>query len=114
MEISEEAKMPERTEIIPVQMPDGSTIQVMATMLGPRGTNVSAEKDAIQPFDGVLNSIESIASSMVKALKKAKPHKTIVEFGVEVAFKEGVLTGLLVKGSTTGNLTITLEWEETE
>ena len=73
---------------------------------------VSADEAAIQTFEGVQKSIEAIASSMAKTLDKIQPDKASVEFGIEVAFKEGVLTGLLVKGSTTGNLTVTLEWEK--
>jgi hypothetical protein len=41
-----------------------------------------------------------------------KPHKASVEFGLEVALEAGQLTALLVKGSGTSNLKITLEWSE--
>lgn len=104
--------MPARNEVIPVRMPDGTTIQVMTSVIGPMGREVSADEAAIQTFEGVQKSIEAIASSMAKTLDKIQPDKASVEFGIEVAFKEGVLTGLLVKGSTTGNLTVTLEWEK--
>jgi hypothetical protein len=93
-------------------MPDGPTIQVMASVIGPVGRDVSALEPATYPFEGVLNSIEAIAATLAKTLDRVQPDKASVEFGIEVAVKEGVLTGLLVKGTTTGNLTVTLEWEK--
>jgi hypothetical protein len=101
--------MAQRTVIVPVVMPDGSTIQVDATVEGPMGQNVGTELAAL-PMDGVLTSIEVISKTFSQTLEKVKPDKASIEFGIEIAVKEGSLTGVLVKGSATANLVITLTW----
>ena len=98
--------MTSRQEIVPVQLPDHVKIRVEATVLG-------GEEDVgfrLQSFQGVIDAIEGIASAMNIALQKVKPHKAGVEFGLEVAIESGELTALLVKGSGTANLKISLEW----
>jgi hypothetical protein len=67
---------------------------------------------ALPSFKEVTDAIEGIAESVVCTLQKVKPRKACVEFGIEVALESGQLTALLVKGSGTSNLKITLEWGE--
>ena len=98
--------MTARQQIVPVQLPDQVKIQVEATVLG-------GEEDVsfrVQSFQGVIDAIESIASAMDAAVRKIKPEKASVEFGLEMAIESGELTALLVKGSGTANLKISLEW----
>ncbi len=98
--------MTSRQQIVPVQLPDQVKSQVEATVL-------SGEEDVsfrVQSFQGVIDAIESIASAMDTALKKVQPDKASVEFGLEMAIESGELTALLVKGSGTANLKISLEW----
>lgn len=49
---------------------------------------------------------------MLSALEKVKPRSASVEFGLEVSFEEGKLTALLVQGSGTASVNITLQWGE--
>jgi Trypsin-co-occurring domain 1 len=101
-----EDSMTSRQQIVPVQLPDQVKIQVEATVLG-------GEEDVsfrVQSFQGVIDAIESIASAMDTAVQKIKPDKASVEFGLEMAIESGELTALLVKGSGTANLKISLEW----
>ena len=42
--------------------------------------------------------------------QKVKPRKASVELGLEVGLESGHLTALLVKGTGTANLKLTLEW----
>jgi Trypsin-co-occurring domain 1 len=63
-------------------------------------------------FKEVTDAVEGIAESFVTTLRKVKPRKASVEFGLEVALEAGHLTALLVKGSGASNLKITLEWGE--
>jgi hypothetical protein len=67
-------------------------------------------EDAIS-FEGVRNTISAIASSLTGALEDAKPDEATVEFGLELAVKSGKLTGLLVEGSGTTSLKVTLVWK---
>lgn len=100
--------MQERTEIIPVYFEDGTTIQIQATMLG--GMEPVGSKEAGLSFDNVTRSIKNIASEIAKVIQDVQPDKATVSLGFEVATSEGQLTALLVKGTATANLAVTLEW----
>ncbi len=98
--------METRTEIIKAELANGGTLHIQATILGGEEEVVFA----LPSFEGVTHAIEGIAESVVTTLEKVKPQKASVEFGLEVALESGQLTALLVKGSGTSNLKITLEW----
>jgi Trypsin-co-occurring domain 1 len=100
--------MEARTEIIKAQLSNHSIVNIEARSLG-------GEEEVgftIPSFKEITNAIEGIAEAVVESLRKVKPKKAIVEFGVEIALESGQLTALLVKGSGTSNLKITLEWGE--
>src|SRR5437763_14431185 len=98
--------MERRIEIIPVKFAKDVIVRVESTVLG------GEEKVAFEvaSFKGVTDAIEAIAVSVVESLRKIKPHKAAVEFGLEIAVESGQLTALLVKGSGKANLKVTLEW----
>jgi len=98
----------ERTEIIPVRFEDGTILQIEATMLG--GEEEVAAKEGGLSFDNVTKSIKNIAGEIAKVIRDVQPNKATVSLGFEVATSEGQLTALLVKGTATANLAITLEW----
>lgn len=100
----------QRTELVPVQLADGKRIYVQAVTQG----GLEQVGNIPLPFKEVADVIESISTSIVKALKKAKPRKAIVEFGLEIGLESGQLTTLLVKGTSTANLKIALEWGDIE
>jgi hypothetical protein len=62
------------------------------------------------PFDGVAESIDAITSRIAGALERAKPDRATVAFGVDIGLESGQLTSLLVKGSGTATINVTLEW----
>lgn len=98
--------MEARTEIVKTELANGITINIQATSLG------GEEEVAftLPSFKPVTDSIEAIAESVYMTLQKIKPQKAQVEFGFEIALEAGQLSALLVKGSSTSNLKITLEW----
>ncbi len=96
-------------EIIKAKLENGAIVHVEARSLGGQ----EEVAFTVLPFEGVTDAIESIAASIVTTLEKVKPKKASVEFGIEVALESGQLTALLVKGSGTSNLKITLEWGDT-
>jgi hypothetical protein len=100
--------MEQRTEIIPVKFAKDVIVRVESTLLGGE-ERVAFE---VASFKEVTDAIEAIAISVVEALRKIKPHKAAVEFGLEIAVESGQLTALLVKGSGKANLKITLEWSQ--
>jgi len=100
--------MESRTEIIKTQLVNGTIMHIQATTL-------EGEEEVaftLPSFKEVTNAIEGIAVAVASSLQKVKPQKASVEFGLEVALEAGQLTALLVKGTGTSNLKITLEWSE--
>ena len=97
-----------RSQLIEVQLEDGTRIKVSATTLG--GSQNVSDKSSIFSFDEIANTIGSIAKSISGVLQQVKPDKATIEFGIEVGVESGKLTALLVKGTTTANLKVSLEW----
>lgn len=96
----------QQTRVIPIELVDGTIIQVQAVLLGGEEL-VSAH---FPNFDEIGHAIEGIAQTLISSLERVKPRKTSVELGVAIALESGKLTALLVQGSSTANLKITLEW----
>jgi hypothetical protein len=101
--------MEDRTRIVPVRLADSTVIQISATPIG-RDEDVADVKGVLS-FDQITKTIESVAQELGSCIKRVKPDKASVEFGVEIAVESGGLTALIVKGTAKGNLKITLTWE---
>ncbi len=98
--------MADRTDIIEATLANGATISIAATSLGGEADVARA----IPSFVGVTQAVEGIAGELKASLDRVKPRRASLEFGLEVAVEAGQLTALLVKGSGTAHLTVTLEW----
>jgi Trypsin-co-occurring domain 1 len=61
-------------------------------------------------FADLAGTFEGIAQAIRSGLEKAAPSKTTVMLGIELAVKNGKLTGLIVDGQADASLTVTLEW----
>jgi hypothetical protein len=81
---------------------------VQAASLG--GIEDVVDISKVIPFKEVIDTIKSIAQDVRTSITSAHPHKASVEFGIEVGIESGALSALLVKGTSTGNLKVTLEW----
>ena len=95
-----------RTTIVPVLLPNGKEICVEASLL-PGEEEVSFKA---LPAEQIFDAVDGIAQAVVTTLQKVKPRKASVELGLEVGLESGQLTALLVKGTGTANLKLTLEW----
>jgi Trypsin-co-occurring domain 1 len=99
------------TSLTPVKLPSGRTLQVETRMPAVQAGEEEEVAFHLPAFKGVADAIEEMASAIGNSLEKVtSTSKTTVEFGVEVAVEAGQLTALLVKGSGTANITVTLEW----
>ncbi len=94
-----------QTRIISVELADGTNVRVEVTLLGERKINYQT-----RPFDEVTVAIESLTKEIAEVLQKVKPDRASVKFGIEIGIESGKLIPLLVKGTSTANLEITLEW----
>lgn len=98
------------TDLVKADLGDGRIIAVEVQNVDPEmpvgiGDTLS--------FDGVGDSIEAIAQRITGSLQRINPKRASVEFGVDVGVESGALTALLVKGTGTATLKVTLEWERT-
>ncbi len=114
----------ERSSVeVPVTLRNGAVIRIEATPskasqrkagkedVAYGGTDVELDVARIPAnFDDVAKAIEGIAQSLAPTIERVKPKKASVEFGLEVGAETSGLTALLVKGSGTANLKVTLEW----
>jgi ribosomal protein S5 len=97
-----------RTEIVEAKLEGGQIIRIQATSLGGQ----ERVGMTLPSFKEVTDALEGIAQSVMTSLIKVKPRKATVEFGLEIGLESGNLTAIIVKGSGTANLKITLEWGE--
>jgi hypothetical protein len=92
--------------IIPVELADGTTIYLEATLLGEQQIALQG-----RPFREVTDTIKAVASELTDTLKVLQPNKATIKFGLEIGIQSGQITTLIVQGSSKGNIEITLEWE---
>ena len=99
------------SSVVEVRLPNGTVALVRAADVD--GGGQAAEKVVwkdVFDFDHVSGTLEGIAQAIRSGLAKAAPTKTTVELGIELAVKNGLLTGLLVNGQADTSLKVTLEW----
>ena len=112
--------MESEIKVVPVELENGSIIRVQATPIAETETEQSKigeeiESDVslnIRPLKEVTDAITGIAESIKGAIDAAKPTKASIEFGVEFGYESGQITALIVKGTGTANLKISLEWNQ--
>ncbi len=98
--------MEPRTAIVPVLLPNGKEIRVAATLL-PGEEEVSFKA---LPVGEIFDAVAGIAQAVVTTFQRVQPRTATVELGLEVGLESGRLTALLVKGTGTAHLKLTLEW----
>jgi hypothetical protein len=95
-----------QTKIISVELSDGTNIRVEATPIGDRKMGLQT-----RPFNEVTTVIESLCKDIGETIQKVKPDRATIKFGIDIGMEAGKVTALLVKGSDTANIEITLEWD---
>ena len=105
-----EGALVQQPGVIPVDI-DGQTVLVEASLIGGE-EEIAAF--GIPSFGGFGSAVRKIAGEITKVLKEISPDKASVEFAVDLAVEAGQLTALLVSGSASGSLKITLEWGSSE
>ncbi|MGW5424416.1 CU044_2847 family protein [Streptomyces sp. NPDC003943] len=129
------------TEITGVELADGGMLYVEAAPIGraadgpagdgpagggpgeggPGGDGSAADgtgdlegrfEDRLPDLSGVTAALSSFAQQIGDALHRAAPDRATVEFGCQLGLQSGRLTALVVQGSTSANLRVTLEWDK--
>jgi hypothetical protein len=102
--------MTERTLVVPIQLPDGSTVRAEVAA-------ASAGGDAgrrLLSFDDVRADIVRISQFMSETLSAAlpdPPRRYGVEFGLKLAVETTGLSTILAKASGEATVLVRLEWE---
>ncbi len=97
--------------VVEVMLPNKTVALVRVTDLDEGGQ--VAEKVGwrdVLDSEGVSGMLEGIAQAVRSGLEKVTPSKATVELGIELAVKNGKLTGLIVEGDAKASLRVTLEW----
>ncbi len=112
--------MEAQNKVISVELSDGTNMRVEATLIGERKfsvptrpfheVTVAIESLTRDIAEVVTVAIESLTRDIAEVIQTVKPDKASVKFGIEIAMESGKLTPVLVKGTSTANLEITLEW----
>lgn len=100
--------MNDELELVPVDLGDG---QVVLVEVRPTSSEEDVSVLDKLPFDEIASSIDAITRRVHSAVARAKPQRATVEFGLDIGVESGQLTSMLVKGSGTATITISLEWE---
>ncbi|MER8044547.1 CU044_2847 family protein [Streptomyces sp. NPDC094032] len=104
------------TEMTKVELA-GGVMYVEAVPLDPeREAEVPDGPDALRArlpdLSGVTAALSSFAGQLGDALHRAAPDRAVVEFGCQLGVQAGKLTALVVQGTATANLKVTLEWDK--
>ena len=103
--------MADKTKIISFQLSDGKIIKVEVTPIGEQP--VSDETRVFKQATEIIKSIaEDVAGSLKDISQTVKPDKFSVKLGLQIGVESGQLTALIVKGTGTANLEITMEWSK--
>jgi hypothetical protein len=98
----------ETREVVKADLGDGRLIQVEVQTTGDPERDVGI-RDVLS-FEGVVDTIEALTENLMRALRRARPDKATLEFGIDIGVEAGALTALVVKGTGTATVKITLEW----
>ncbi len=97
--------------VVEVELPNKAVALVRAADLD-EGGQVAEKVGWKETFDlgEVSGTREGITRAIRSGLEKVAPSKTTVELGIQLAVKNGKLTGLIVEGKADASLKVTLEW----
>ncbi|MET9438362.1 CU044_2847 family protein [Streptomyces sp. NPDC006551] len=97
-------------DVTKVDVADG-TLYVETERVGPDG-DLEGLADHVTDLSGVTRALSSFAGQLSDAVRAAAPDRATVEFGCQLGVEPGGLTAIIVKGSTSANMRVTLEWSK--
>ncbi|WP_329427257.1 CU044_2847 family protein [Streptomyces sp. NBC_01268] len=99
------------TEMTKVELADGVLYVEVEPLVPARGSDeLEGLHDRLPDLSGVTAALSSFAGQLGDALHQAAPDRAVVEFGCQLGVEAGKLTALVVQGTATANLKVTLEW----
>jgi len=99
-------------EVVKVELPNQTVALVQAVELDEvEGVAQKVGWKDTFDFQHISGTLEGVAQAIRSGLDKATPTKATVELGIDLALKNGQLTGLLVNAQADASLKVTLEWD---
>lgn len=93
-------------QLVEVQLEDGTTIYVK--VLASSGeSEVSLHSTS---FEEAMKAIEGIGKRLNQVWETIRPGRASVELGIDFTWQAGKVLAVIVDGSTTASMKITLEW----
>lgn len=104
--------MAKQKQFLPFRLSDGSIVQIQY-IPAQTGEEEVGIFDKTFSFEEVSKKIGVLASDLGNAMKAVQPSKLAIEFGIDLDVDSTTgLLSLLVSGSASGSIKITLEWEK--
>jgi len=101
-------------------MSDGDVSEVEVVLDGVR-FYVEARQDDTEHEVGstiteglgsAMDAIKTLGSHVTDAVKAIEPDHFSIQLGFEFKLEQGTLVAMLVRGSTTANVTVNLQWDK--
>jgi hypothetical protein len=96
-------------DVVEISLPNGSTALARVAAVDGVGATKTKSPGKLD-FGDVGETLAGLAEGIRSALEKVAPDTVQVELGIELAVKNGKLTGLVVEGEGKGSLKVTLGW----
>lgn len=97
------------TELVPIDLGEGISAKIEVLETGRE--LVSAQPLSLKHFSETITKLSELYAA---AIQKVRPTKATVKYGLALSVEQGSLMAVLVQGSGTANIEITLEWENKE
>jgi NTP-dependent ternary system trypsin peptidase co-occuring protein len=101
-----------RTELVAVELGDGTITHVMAAVTGPGG-DASTSRSASKLSD-VTDGVTQAARVLIHALRKSfdeEPSRFVAELGLGFALQSGKLISFLADARAESSINVTVEWD---
>jgi hypothetical protein len=92
-----------------VSVTDPGEVSAMTAGATKAGATKAGQLDRYDS-DELVGVLEGVAGALKTGLARAAPDKVTVKLGLTLVAKAGKLTALLVEGSGSATLEVTLEW----
>lgn len=100
------------TELIEIELPDGTAVLAQVTVLDP-------DVGALSRFDlaEVTASAARIGDLVYRSIRRSLPHEPNrlgIDIGLTLAVKSGALVSVLAEASSEASITVHMEWDRGE
>lgn len=76
------------------------------------GTEHEVGSTITEGLGSAMDAIKTLGSHVTDAVKAIEPDHFSIQLGFEFKLEQGTLVAMLVRGSTTANVTVNLQWDK--